>query len=597
MTNKEIKQILNECQNKKYIYIDCYDTIIHRKYSITYAFKILANYLKQEFDFEESLDQISLSLKHIFFKCDLSFDEHVKNVYLHYNKYITISFEQFYLNFKNIFVDSEINNSLIDNGTLNLLKRLKEKNKKIFLLSDFFIGKEYINNLFEKFNILDLFDDIYVSSDLKKTKSDGSLYTVIKDKNQSIMIGDNKYSDFLIPQSLGIESFLVDAYKFKNNYNLFDNSYDEKCYDKYLELSNLKNGEFAVNYKFIFFAFCKGLYQKLQQDDIVYFLARDGKFLKDCFDTYLKYYNLKNIKTRYISVSRIALMIASIDVNKLNFQEFGTIFKNHTNWNIKSNAQFLEALGFNSANLNKFLNESVEVDDYFNSSYFDKLYNSEEFKEIFKERQKIAKTKFLSLVSKRNQNRLVTVDMGWRGTSQNDMRMLLPNDVKLFGYYIGTSDCIGEIENSYKFGILFDYFNNIKFKSNYSEIEGVLKTDQKQLLCYGDSTDYYLSDNGLKVFYEFSKKIQDGIISNFCELVKLDLCFPCSKEKILDFFHILERKESVKDIALLRFYWIKQNTNENLKFGIKDYLLGYKEYLRRKNAIIYRLGKKIKHIL
>lgn len=430
MNKKEIKHILRLCQDKTDIYIDCYDTIIHRKYSIIYAFKILANHLKQEFDFEETINQIELSLKNIFYKCDFSFEEHVKNVYLHFKKYMNIDFDIFYKDFKAIFIDAEIKNSMTDKGSIILLKKLKEKNKRIFLLSDFFIGKEFINNLFERRGILNLFDDIYVSSDLRMTKSDGNIYSIIKDKKHSIMIGDNKSSDFIMPNSLGIDSYLIKSYKFKKKYNRFDNCYTKFCNKRLKEFSNNKKGEFAVNYKFLFFAFCKGLYQKLQYNDVVYFLARDGKFLKECFDMYLKHHNLKNIKTRYLPISRIATMIASIDIDHMNFKEFAAILKTHTNWEIYSTTQFLETLGLNN-NFNSSDEDSSSNKDknYFNSLEFKKLFKNNEFKTAFKERQKIAKTKFLSLVQEKNNNRLVIVDMGWRGTSQNDMRLLLPNDI------------------------------------------------------------------------------------------------------------------------------------------------------------------------
>lgn len=505
MNSKEIKRILKECQDKKDIYIDCYDTIIHRKYSINYAFLILAEYLKQEFDFDETLKQIEMSLNHIFYKCDFSFERHVKDVYLHYKKNINISFDAFYKEFKTIFIDAEIDNSIVDKGAIVLLKKLKEQNKRIFLLSDFFIGKEFIEKLFEKLGILDLFDDIYVSSDLKMTKSDGNIYSTIEDKKNSFMIGDNKKSDFIIPNSLGIQSYLIDAYKFKKIIIDLDDSYTKFCNKRFKEFVNNKKGEFAVNYKFLFFAFCKGLYSKLQHDDVVYFLARDGKFLKDCFDIYLNNHNLKNIKTRYLPVSRIATMIASIDIDSMDFKEFASIFKGHTNWEINSTTKFLESLGISNINLSNNFNDSNKDishkrdTDYFDSTEFQNLFENKEFKTVFKERQKIAKTKFLSLVKEKNNNRLITVDMGWCGTSQNDMRLLLPDDIKLFGYYVGTLYCIGEMENSYKYGILFDYYNDSKFKSNYMELEGVLKSDQKQLLCYGENDDFYLSDNGLEV--------------------------------------------------------------------------------------------------
>lgn len=91
--------------------------------------------------------------------------------------------------------------------------------------------------------------------------------------------------------------------------------------------------------------------------------------------------------------------------------------------------------------------------------------------------------------------------------------------------------------------------------------------------------------------------MQEKIITDFDKLVKLDTIFPSSKEEILDFFHKLEKKESIKDIALLQFYYVKQNSNNSYSYGLKDYLKGFKEHLKRKNSFIYKIYRKVKKTL
>lgn len=74
-------------------------------------------------------------------------------------------------------VESEV--QFINTSTLNFLRICKQKGKKIYIVSDFYTTKSIFVRLLEHHGISDVFDDIFVSSELKLSKHRGSIYNKI----------------------------------------------------------------------------------------------------------------------------------------------------------------------------------------------------------------------------------------------------------------------------------------------------------------------------------------------------------------------------------------------------------------------------------
>jgi len=92
----------------------------------------------------------------------------------------------------------------------------KKTGKKIIILSDMYLPLSFIKNLLKK-NGFDGYEKIYLSCDIKKTKHFGDMFDfVINDNgvkpNKILHIGDNKYSDYKVPKTFGIKTFVVDKY-------------------------------------------------------------------------------------------------------------------------------------------------------------------------------------------------------------------------------------------------------------------------------------------------------------------------------------------------------------------------------------------------
>ena len=145
MTKKEIEVIKSKVENKDIIYFDCFDTIVYRKYSTKYVFYRLAEFLVQEYSVGIPFEYVQKSLQGFFVECDIPFKEIARNVYLHffYNK--DIDENEFVSKFESEFIKAELDNIELAPNILELLTWMISKNKKIYILSDFYFGKKNLN--------------------------------------------------------------------------------------------------------------------------------------------------------------------------------------------------------------------------------------------------------------------------------------------------------------------------------------------------------------------------------------------------------------------------------------------------------------------
>lgn len=90
-----------------------------------------------------------------------------------------------------------------------IISECLKNNKKIIVCTDMYLSKKQIKGILEH-NGYHFIDEIYVSSELKKSKKDGDIYEVIKGKynNKKIIhIGDNYLSDIKNARDAGLDTF------------------------------------------------------------------------------------------------------------------------------------------------------------------------------------------------------------------------------------------------------------------------------------------------------------------------------------------------------------------------------------------------------
>lgn len=192
------------------------------------------------------------------------------------------------------YIEAESASHYLNENHIEKLKQFKAEGAKIYVISDFYCGKEVLEIWFKNLGIIDLFDGIFVSCDYTATKRSTRLYKKVIHKlgvkqKQIIMFGDNRHSDILCAKLVGIKSFRVRTKIEKTPKDLkkikqFGSHYKElnEIFDRFGDNYNYSNHAFPL------FLFTRRLYNELETRNVknVFFLAREGLFLKKLFDKY-----------------------------------------------------------------------------------------------------------------------------------------------------------------------------------------------------------------------------------------------------------------------------------------------------------------------
>ena len=105
----------------------------------------------------------------------------------------------------------EIEISTVNDEMFDLYQECRHMKKRIFLCSDMYLDKETIKAILDKNGYVE-YEKLYLSSERRKRKSDGSLYRELKqelkiDSKKIIHIGDNIKSDYLQPIRYGLNAY------------------------------------------------------------------------------------------------------------------------------------------------------------------------------------------------------------------------------------------------------------------------------------------------------------------------------------------------------------------------------------------------------
>jgi len=222
---------------------------------------------------------------------------------------------------------------------LDLFKELIISGKDVYIISDMYISKQFYIDELKKYNITINVDNILVSSELKMSKSDGSIWSYYKEnfvKNKmAIHIGDDKVSDVEMPVKCGIQSFLV-----PNNWSLIEESNIRKilskCQNDYdsrllalisakyygnpfrqvkskgrMHIENEKEMGYLV-FGPLILTFIIWLEEQRKKDGIskLLFLSRDGYLLKDDYELYCSL-TRTSCDYEYIIISRQLAILAN----------------------------------------------------------------------------------------------------------------------------------------------------------------------------------------------------------------------------------------------------------------------------------------------
>ncbi len=375
--------------------------------------------------------------------------------------------------------------------TVQVLAWLRQQGFRTVLISDFYLPGYCFEQMLKNLGLHDQFDNLYVSADYGLAKSSGRLYEKICQDlacqpDELLMIGDNPRSDVTQAQEKGLRCL----YLLNPSQKTFYSQWQPSQLDSADKVEQRFNEATATSGLFketgtSLWLFTYNLLQNLlrQQTQDVFFFSKEGEFLKSLFDQMqVDLFGVPIVRSHYLLVSRKATFLASL--KPLEEEDFSRLFYFYRNI---SPRDFLLSLNIEEP-LAADLCQQAGVDfqtrlsDLVNQAAFRQLLKFAPFRDVYENRRASQRRNFISYLDSfgidYNNDGLTIVDVGWKGSIQDNVWHILDGQVKIQGYYAGFLDAAVKQTNNDKQGLLFDntrplpYFN--VYNNNRSLFEMML---------------------------------------------------------------------------------------------------------------------------
>ncbi len=291
---------------------------------------------------------------------------------------------------------------------------------------------------------------------------------------------------------------------------------------------------------YIMFIFISRLYRQLITDGRknVLFMSREGEYFKRLFDWYQSSLKQKEyIQTHYFYVSRRATLLPSIhEIEKDSFKE---IYKNYKDLSVND---FFKNLGLDENELiceefEDLICQDKKIIDFENSREFERILSSEVFRKVClcaaQEKREIFVEYLSSLCPNYKTDGVTVIDIGFSGTTQNNIFRILSEKVVINGYYMILND--NNLENtvsSHKKGIVDDPV----FSYNISVIEVLLLASHNGVKSYNKNEGRIVpvfshNPQELECYKNVIYKIQKDVFAQFKNIAKVIAhnCIPESR--------------------------------------------------------------------
>lgn len=594
---------------KTNIFVDCFNTIILRKASPDDVLFFWGQEMNAIFpnvsaiDFYEMFKNGELEIARFrkIFSGEREYTIYdimteILNKIKFYNLIPQEHFSSFVETAVSVYEKVETENQYANKSIVKKLLKLKSKGAKIYVVSDFYCPKTILKGWLLKVVPENLIDDVFVSCDLGKSKRTGKLYDeVVKilgvDKKSVLMIGDNMWADNMSARKRGIKSrWIFKPYKRKSKtlksfkHKLFIPVQYQKLFKEYGKNYNYSN------YAFPLYIFTKRLVESLQRTGAknVFFLAREGHFMKQIFDYYKDLHKI-DIQSHYLEVARGSLMSATL--RPLKEENFDFILKSRI---IKPKA-FLNSFSFTDEQVNEILTATKisPLRPYINfakSKAYKTLINSPVFRKHYNALRENQKTAFLTYLNSfgvpYQTEGFNIVDVGWNGTMQNMFKRFFENideKVNITGYYVGYFQT-KQAENSKKVGLMFSkvvaplWTESRVYRYRMRDYEQFLRAPKNRTVAYTQTAPYVVYDskiNDVKLHEEVIEPLQNQIFEKFKKICDLDKQIYCNIDSVaVELYTKIIKKISLKDYKFMNacqnaFYDSFGYVGHTLKFDVK----------------------------
>tara|TARA_R100001369_G_scaffold8893_3_gene21349 strand:- start:11383 stop:13452 length:2070 start_codon:yes stop_codon:yes gene_type:complete len=534
-----------EEKNIKFLFTDYYDTIVHRKVHPNYALRIWAKLMIRELGLPMSIDELYFirqeSIRYLVDKLDkIDFEipynalkEEICKRLINSN---VIQYEQKNA-FINLFEDADVRAEssvqYINQDVLDTLKYFKSNGGKVYLVSDFYGSKSLFEKLLKHHGIIDLFDGIYSSAALEKSKHKGDIYKQLLSElsinaGDAMMIGDNLRSDYANATKNGLNAYHLPHKKYlkKNKRNNFGND-KKKLKHVINNLYKLTNKNSAIPYtEYIVFyhVFVERMYETCKKENIknLYFLSREGQYLKKLFDSYQEFTLIdksQKINTHYLKISRQASLQFSLQ--DIEIEKFGYLSKKHSNISIDD---FLVTFNCPVKLKRQIVNElnvdsKTTINGFFKSTEIKQLKTNKTFRTYYDSHRasnhKAFKTYLESFNTDIKNEGIALVDIGWGGTMQESLYKFFQKEISITGYYLGLGEIYNIEPKTKRYGLNFSVmpytnYNDKVLMANMQLYEQFSAADHGSVLGYSlDVKDFTLEYHKPEEKWLYDNHIKD----------------------------------------------------------------------------------------
>jgi len=427
-------------------------------------------------------------------------------------------------------------------GLIADLRSLQAQGYPIYLISDFYLPEHLIAQILEFHGMTDLFQNLFISCSLQKSKESGTIYPHVlgktaADPGKTVMIGDNKTSDSYNAAKYGLHTIHLKhtSHKIRNRKNLFGS--DTRAFEKVcreIEGDCRKSPHPFSEYILHFYFYTERLYIKSKHDGVknLFFLAREGLYLKRLFDAYQemnRFNGQEKINTHYLKISRhSALQIALKPLQEENFQAFkGSLGR-------MSILDFLQGIDISEHTIKHIMGglEGVSEDvisEFFRSDTFLSLKENATFIAHYEKYRLKQKSAFAAYLEGFNvdfeQEGVYLVDVGWGGTMQENLYRYWNRKIPVTGYYLGLKEVYNIQPDTKRYGLNFSIYPSRNhtddvLMANGQLYEQLLAAPHGSTIGYTNSNSkpdgvYFHEENEKQVFEKLIYPVQEFMFVQF----------------------------------------------------------------------------------
>ena len=430
----------------------------------------------------------------------------------------------------NYEISEELDSCYLDAGIEELIETISYQ--RLILVSDFYIGHDFIQNILKKSGFSKKVDEIYISCESKYNKRSGRLYDYVFEHEKVaqtdwIHIGDNIYSDVEVAKGKGIHAI---------HYWPEEESEWRMKKEQDFQWTDPEEIKLAANHDIsgFFFGFIYWLIEETKKSGIqkLYFFTREGEFFKRLYDCMRDNLLLQKElpETEILEVSRLSTFLPSI--REISLEEFMRIWNQYSTQSMRA---FFQSLNIKASKVDRYVEQyglswEEPIQYPWEDARVQKLFRNREFVSLIEkaaERRRYTLLEYLADhgLEKGREEHIGIVDIGWRGSIQDNLCYLF-SEKKIDGYYIALLPFLSSQPlNSQKKGYLNGYRLFDMILRSVTPFEMICNSPN------GSTIGYKMSKKGARairkcersedaVFYSYTAKEQERIFKQIDDYSK-----------------------------------------------------------------------------